>query len=98
MYAFAIMLVFTFTQIFMFNALPRTIKNYIAYYPMLAVGINIALSSFILTFAGIAYGAGMINLGSSLFFGVYVLWYKSSKGLYRSKNKFGISVIKSTNP
>mgnify|MGYP003150663637 CR=1 FL=1 len=98
MYALSIILVFTFTQIFMFNALPRAIKNYLAYYPMLAVGINIALSSFILVFAGIAYGAGVINLGSSLFFGLYVMWYKSNKGLFMSKNKLGIPIIKSTNP
>ena len=96
MYVFCIIIIFTFTQIFMFNALPRGIKNYIAYLPMLAVGINIGLSSFIMVFAGIAYGFGVINLGSSLLFGLYVWYYKIEHGLYKSKNKLGIPIIKST--
>ncbi len=95
MYEFCIIIIFTFTQVFMFNALPRVIKNYLAYYPMLAVAINIALSSFIMIFAGIAYGFGVINLGSSLLFGLFVLYYKHDKGLYKTKNKLGIPIIKS---
>ena len=95
MYELTIITIFTFTQVFIFNALPRVIKNYLAYYPMLAVAINIALSSFIMVFAGIAYGFGVINLGSSLLFGIYVLYYKKDMGLYMSKNSLGIPVIKS---
>lgn len=96
MYEFTIIIIFTATQIFIFNALPRAIKNFIAYYPILAVAINIALSSFIMVFAGIAYGFGVINLGSSLLFGIYVLIYKYNKGLYKTRNKLGIPIIKSS--
>ena len=96
MYEVTITIIFTVTQVFMFNALPGGIKNYLAYYPMLAVGINIAFSSFIMVFAGIAYGFGVINLGSSLLFGLFVLYYKHSKGLIKTKNKFGLPIIKET--
>ena len=96
MYVFCIIIIFTLTQVFIFNSLPRGIKNYLAYYPLLAVAINIALSSFIMVFAGIAYGFGVVNLGSSLLFGIYVLYYKQKEGLYKSKTVLGFPIIKSS--
>ena len=98
MYIIFLTIIFAVTQILMFESLPKSIRNLLAYYTILAMALNIALSSFIMVFAGIAYGFGVINITSSLIFGAYIFIYKKKHKLYITKKFLWIfPIIKSIN-
>lgn len=87
----AMIIVFAIVQISIFRALPRGIKKYLSYWPLLAIGINFFGSFVILTFAGVAHFVGPANLMASCIFAGYVYGYKRYRGIHsyrRGKFRF----------
>ena len=75
--------VFSAVQISIFKALPRGVRKYLAYVPLLAIGLNFFGSFAILFFTGSAYFVGPINLMSSCIFAAYIVGYKSYRGIHK---------------
>lgn len=75
--------VFATVQISIFRALPRVIRKYLAYIPMLAVIINFSMSFLILTFTGTTNFMGAINFMSSMLFALYIYAYKKHRAIQK---------------
>ena len=85
MFALPVMLVligiFVGIQIGVWQMLPKGLRDIIFSNPILAFIVNLAGSSLILTFTGVASLVGVCNLGASVLFGLYTLIYKKQKGI-----------------
>lgn len=73
--------IFAAIQIGVWQMFPTTLKDIIFSNPILAFFVNLAGSSLILTFTGVASMVGVCNLGASVIFGIYALIYKKRKGI-----------------
>ena len=73
--------IFTTIQIGVWQMLPVSLKDIIFSNPILAFIVNLAGSSFILMFTGVASMVGVANLGASVLFGLYAIIYKKAKGI-----------------
>jgi hypothetical protein len=73
--------VFATVQISIFRALPRVIRKYLAYWPMMAVLINFMMSFLILSFTGTTHFMGAINFMSSIIFALYIYTYKRVRAI-----------------
>ena len=71
-----ISIILAIIQISIFKALPNSLKNLLAYIPILAILSNFGFSSIILLFTGVGSFCGLSNLAGSVLFGGWVIGYK----------------------
>jgi hypothetical protein len=81
-------IIFAAIQISFFKALPGFVRRPLAYWPLLAILINFFGSFAILFFTGTAYMMGMMNMISSVIFGLYIVGYKQYRGVHVRKRGF----------
>ena len=77
--------VFALVQISIFRALPAGLRKYLAYFPLLAIGINIGSSFLIMTFTGTTYFVGPMNFMASILFAAYIVSYKKFRQIHKVK-------------
>ncbi len=63
-------------QVQIFKALPGWLRGFLAFIPLLGIMANFGFSQFLLHFIGLAYGLGLCNMISSVFFGIWLYDYK----------------------
>jgi len=70
-----------FIQISIWNIFPAKVRDILFSNPALAFIVNLAGSSLIVMFTGVASFVGSCNLIASVLFGVYAYIYKRHKGI-----------------
>lgn len=94
-----ITIVFAIVQISFFRAFPDVIRRYLAYYPLVTLGLNMFGSFFILMFTGTAFFVGPMNLTASVVFAGYIFMYKKVRGIKKVKRgRFRFAAIVEENP
>lgn len=73
--------VMTFIQISLWNIFPVRLRDLLMANTALAFFTNLAGSSLILTFTGVASVVGICNLGASVLFGIYSKIYAKRKAI-----------------
>lgn len=75
------MIIMALVQISLWMAIPREIRNFFFANPILAFIANLMGSMLIVGFTGIASMVGTANLGASVVFFMYVIYYKKKTGI-----------------
>lgn len=73
--------IMTVIQISVWQMFPKKLRDIVFANPVFAFIINLAGSSLITAFTGIGSIVGVCNMGASVLFGVYALWYGKKNGI-----------------
>lgn len=76
------------TQVAIFKALPRWLKNLMVAFPLFGLIANFAFSGVIMFFTGIGAIAGIVNVVSSVFVGIYFYVYANAHKIIIEKAKW----------